>query len=101
MTPNVLDMRRAMVAVSPEVSRCLTSYPGASIAVVVTFAPSGEVTGAEVDPPGAPSGADGGPTTDAVLDEAARACVVAALQTARVPPFRQTTFYVHYPFHAP
>lgn len=88
-----------MVAISPEVNRCLASYPAASIAVVVTFAPSGEVTSAEVDPPGAAS--DGGPTTDVVLDEAARACVVAALRTARVPPFRQTTFFVHYPFRAP
>lgn len=99
MNPTRGDVQSAMNAVSPAVSRCLAGYRGASVAVAITFASSGEVTGAEVDPPGAPS--DGGPTTDVVLDEAARACVVAALRTARVPPFQRPTFFVHYPFRAP
>lgn len=100
MTPGRGEIQAAIVSVSPSVERCLAGYRGHQVVAAITLASSGEVTSVLVEPPDPASAADGGPSSDLVVDEGTGACVVAAVSGMRVSPFRRSTFLVRFPFRA-
>jgi hypothetical protein len=99
--PSRTSVFDSMRAISPAVQRCLEGYPGGEIAVRLTFDGSGAVTSATVDAPRPSQGPDDGARSNVVLDDEARTCVEAALRTATLPPFRQASIGVSFPFRGP
>lgn len=82
-TPSRSDIVRAMNAIAPAVSECGQGAHGLA-PVRIVFGPGGQVTTANVS---------GGNFPPAV-----RACIARAARGATVPPFRNPTFSVNYPF---
>ncbi|MBL8679244.1 MAG: hypothetical protein JNK05_08770 [Myxococcales bacterium] len=82
-TPQRADVSTAMRSVQSAVRACSAGQTGTAM-ISITFASSGRVTTAVVDPPfsGTPMGS----------------CMARAVRAATVPAFSQPTFRVQYPF---
>ncbi|MFK7985386.1 MAG: GYF domain-containing protein [Sandaracinaceae bacterium] len=83
-TPSRGSVVSAMQSVSGPVRACANGTHGTATVRVVFGGSNGRVSGATVNAPSLP-----GPV---------RSCIARAVRGARVPPFRQSSFSVNYPF---
>lgn len=84
-TPSRNDVAQALAERAGEVRSCTAgSTTGGQVTVHVRFQPSGAVQSVTVN--------------STTLPESVRSCIAQAVQKARVPPFRASTFNVNFPY---